>query len=159
MDKSEIQNLIRELIGKTTVAIKEFSITEESPEKVWISVEVSEPHFFIERDGEGLQALNHLAHRIVESKILKNNHETKPSLSILVDINNFQKKHIENIRAIAHMMSERARYFKSNIEIDPMSPFERRIVHEFLANANDVKTESVGTGRSRRVVIKYLGTI
>ena len=40
-----------------------------------------------------------------------------------------------------------------------MSAFERRIIHEFLSDASDLKTESIGTGRSRRVVIKYIGTI
>ena len=55
------------------------------------------------------------------------------------------------------MMAERARYFKSNIEVDPMSAFERRVVHEFLAGETDLKTESTGYGPTRRVVIKYLG--
>lgn len=79
--------------------------------------------------------------------------------NILIDINGFQKKHVENIRAIAHMMGERARYFKSSIEVNPMSAFERRIVHEFLSNATDLKTESMGIGHTRRVVIKYVGGI
>ena len=80
-------------------------------------------------------------------------------MNILIDINDFQKKRIENIQAIAHMMAERARYFKSNIEVDPMSSFERRIIHEFLSNEIDLKTESSGFGPSRRVVIKYIGEI
>ena len=49
------------------------------------------------------------------------------------------KKRVDNVKAVAHMMSERARYFKSNIEVDPMSAFERRVVHEFLSNATDLK--------------------
>ena len=80
-------------------------------------------------------------------------------LGILIDINGFQKKRIEDIHAIAHMMAERARYFKSNIEVDPMPAFERRIVHEFLSDATDLKTESQGEGFARRVVIKYTGAI
>jgi spoIIIJ-associated protein len=160
MDKVEIQKLIRELIEKTMVKLNEISITEDGPKNMWISVEVNEPHFFVSRDGEGLHALNHLVHRIIEAK-------TSPipeigaqkNLGIIIDINGFQKKHIENVRAVAHMMSERARYFKSNIEVDPMSAFERRIIHEFLSDANDLKTESIGTGRARRVVIKYIGAI
>ena len=40
-----------------------------------------------------------------------------------------------------------------------MSAFERRIVHEFLSDATDLKTESVGFGGARRVVIKYIGGI
>lgn len=160
MKNEEIKNLIKELIERTTVKLNNISIVEDGPRNTWISVEVTEPHFFISHDGEGLHALNHLIHRIIESKnpqteIAENNF----SNSILIDINGFQKKHVENIRAVAHMMSERARYFKSNIEVDPMSAFERRIVHEFLSEANDIKTESIGLGRDRRVVIKYVGAI
>ena len=68
MDKQEVQNLIKELIEKTTVKLNEISITEDNPKSMWISVEVSEPHFFISHEGEGLQALNHLVRRIIENK-------------------------------------------------------------------------------------------
>lgn len=163
MEKEEIQNLIKELIEKTTVKLNGISITSEGSKNMWVSAEVSEPHFFVSFNGEGLHALNHLVHRIVENK----NFSPLPPLdkdkdgerSIIIDINGFQKKRVENIRAIAHMMGERARYFKSNIEVDPMSAFERRIVHEFLADATDLKTESTGFGHTRRVVIKYIGSI
>jgi spoIIIJ-associated protein len=132
--------------------------TEDGSGMKMFSVQVSEPHFFLGRDGEALNALNHLVRRIIESKTPISEAGVQNS-SVLIDINGFQKKRIENIHAIAHMMAERARYFKSNIEVDPMSAFERRIVHEFLANENDLKTESTGEGSSRRVVIKYIGAI
>jgi len=156
MNKEQMQNLIKELIEKTTVKATQITISEDSGTNTWFSVEVDEPHFFIGRDGEALYALNHLVRRIVEGKI-----ESTSDLGgqILIDINGFQKKRVENVRAVAHMMSERARYFKSSIEIDPMSAFERRIVHEFLSNATDLKTESVGFGPTRRVVIKYIGNL
>ncbi len=167
MENTEIQNLIKELIEKTTISVNEISIVPDGDKNTWFSVEVKEPHFFINHDGEALSALNHLVRRIIEKKIPRNeNLEANPpdgrfisrsgDLNILIDINGFQKKKVENIRAVAHMMAERARYFKSNVEIDPMSAFERRIVHEFLATATDLKTESMGYGPSRRVVIKYL---
>ena len=163
MDKKEIQNLIKEIIEKTTIPVKSISIDESSPKTTMFAVEIDNPHFFIGRGGEGLSSLNHLVRKIVENKNLTL--ET-PSLgegagvgSILIDINGFQKKRIEGIHAIAHMMAERARYFKSSIEVDPMSAFERRIIHEFLSEATDLKTESTGEGLSRRVVIKYVGGI
>jgi len=159
MRKQEIQNLIKELIEKTGVVPNKISITEESPTNTWFSVEVNEPHFFISRDAEALYALNHLVRRIIEVKIPQQLNESDSSGSILVDINGFQKKRVEDVRAVAHMMSERARYFKSNIEVNPMPAFERRIVHEFLSDASDLKTESVGFGPTRRVVIKYIGSI
>jgi spoIIIJ-associated protein len=156
MKKEEIQNLIKELIEKINVKVDSVVASEDASANTWFSVVVSEPHFFISRDGEALHALNYLVRRIVESKIGPENPE---GVELLIDINDFQKKKVESIRAVAHMMGERARYFKSNIEVDPMSPFERRIVHEFLADATDLKTESIGFGPSRRVVIKYVGSI
>jgi spoIIIJ-associated protein len=172
MDKQEMQNLIKELIEKTTISVSKISTNEDKPvtlhkdddKTTWFSVEVSQPHFFWDRGGEALFALNHIVRRIIEAKSPTLVSSTpavgkQEGLGILVDINGFQKKRIENIHATAHMMAERARYFKSNIEIDPMPAYERRVVHEFLADALDLKTESQGEGLSRRVVIKYIGTI
>src|SRR3989344_2105378 len=153
MNEAQIQSLIKELIEKTGVAMTKITVTKDDSINTWFSVEVNEPHFFLGRDGEALYALNHLIRRIVENNSLA---KEEP---ILIDIDGFQKKRVENIRAVAHMMSERARYFKSSIEVDPMSAFERRIVHEFLSDAADLETESVGFGRTRRVVIKYIGGV
>lgn len=162
MDKTEIQNLIKELIENMAISVKDIVVSQEDDSKtVWYSVSVSEPHFFTTREGEALSSLNHLVRRIIESKSsstpgIGEKNEYNP---ILIDIGDFQKKRVENIKTIAHMMAERARYFKSNIEVDPMSAFDRRIVHEFLSNATDLKTESSGFGPTRRVVIKYVGEI
>lgn len=145
----QTKNLIKEIIEKTGIKVIEVAEADDKG-STWYNVEVSEPHFFISRDGEALHALNHLVRRITETA------EVEPNF--LIDINGFQKKRVDSVRAIAHMMAERARYFKSNIEIDPMSAFERRIVHEFLAEATDLKTESSGVGPTRRVVIKYIGS-
>src|SRR3989344_6825269 len=70
MDKTEIQNLIKELIDKTTIVVNNVTITEENPKNVWFSVEVGEPRFFTLHEGEGLSALNHLVRKIIESKDL-----------------------------------------------------------------------------------------
>jgi len=177
MDKIEIENLIKKLIEKTTIPVNNISTNKDKPatfdsddnDTTWISVEVNQPHFFWEHGGEALFAINHLARKMIEAKKPReiktektdNIKEIpiKKGLGILIDINGFQKKHIESIHTIAHMMAERARYFKSNIEVEPMSAFERRIVHEFLSNETDLKTESQGEGFSRQVVIKYIGTV
>ncbi len=152
MDRKEIENLITELIEGVSLRVNKIDIVEERGGNTWFAVDVSEPHFFINREGEALNALNHLVRRIIEKKI-------NPEESILIDVNNFHKKKVEAVRAVAHMMSERARYLKGSVEVDPMSAFERRIVHEFLADAKDIKTESIGVGPGRRVVIKYVGVI
>jgi len=165
MHKKDIENLIKELIEKITVKVNKIEVIEEKNFNTLFSVEVSEPHFFINHEGEALYALNHIVRRITEKNLsptpllAKERGEGVRSSaeSILVDINDFQKKRIDSVRAVAHMMSERARYFKSSVEVDPMTAFERRIVHEFLSEIPDLTTESVGFGNTRRVVIKYVG--
>lgn len=99
--------------------------------------------------GARLMALNHLIKRMVE-KALENN---APSFTI--DVNDYQKKRIDDIRAKAQMLAERARYFKSSVEMDPMSSYERMIVHAEFTDTPDIETTSKGQGKDRHVIIKY----
>ena len=75
--------------------------------------------------------------------------------SFFIDVNDYQKKHIEDIRMKAQVLAERARYFKSSVEMDPMSSYERMIIHSEFAEVPDIKTESAGVGKDRRIIIKY----
>lgn len=161
MNNNEILNLIKETLSKLGFEDSNVTIQEQTSlgkdNALWFAVELSNPYSFLGRGGEALFALNHLVKKIIENKTKEEDRDKL--LEFIIDINGFQKKRIENIHAVAHMMAERARYFKSSVEIDPMPAFERRVVHEFLSNEQDLKTESEGTGLSRRVVIKYLGSI
>ena len=118
---------------------------------LWCLVETPDSSYMIGRDGETLRSLNHLVQKIVEKDLT----EDRPQ-NLFIDINGYQQKRFENLKNVAHMMAERARYFKSNIEIDPMPSYERRIIHMFLEGSKDIKTESEGYGAARRVVIKYV---
>ncbi|HEU0085537.1 MAG TPA: R3H domain-containing nucleic acid-binding protein [Candidatus Paceibacterota bacterium] len=156
MKTTETHNLIKEILDKLPVSYGDISINEDGSKTTWFSIEVGDPYPFLDRGGEGVFALNHLIRKITDTK---SSREEANDHAIIIDINGFQKKRVESVRSIAHMMAERARYFKSNIEIDPMPAFERRVIHEFLSEAGDLKTESQGEGHSRRVVIKYVGDL
>jgi len=158
MNNTEIKELLKQFIEKTSHKVKDILVTENDSSSTWFSIEMEDPRMFLEREGEGVFALNYVIRKIIESKNIKEEKNEK-GLGVIIDINDFQKRRVEGVRSIAHMMAERARYFKSNIEIDPMPAFERRIIHEFLSSAEDLKTESEGVGRLRRVVIKYIGEI
>jgi spoIIIJ-associated protein len=104
------------------------------------------------RNGEGMHALNMIVRKVLEKEF---GEETLPETSLIVDIYGQEKKRIEALRTMAHMMAERARYFKSSIDVDPMSPYDRRIVHEYVSKMPDLETESVGEGMKRHIVIRY----
>ena len=161
MTGEEIQKTVEELLQKTPFSVSSVSVGEDAKSGYWwCSVLTDDSRFLIGRGGETLRALNHLIKKMVQKKIFGAVSESgslgEDGVQLLVDVNNYQKDRVESLRTMAHMMAERARFFKSNVEVDPMSSFERRIIHEFLADSPDVKTESKGDGLSRRVVISYV---
>jgi spoIIIJ-associated protein len=145
----DIQNFIEETIKNLGFSITsiDFDVQESGG---YVCRVISEDHReLIGKDGETLQSLNHLIKRFIE-KNNPNNQETH----FLLDVNDYQEKKIQKIKAIAHMMAERARFFKSAVELDPMNAFERHIIHEYIQNQDDLETESTGIGKERRVVIR-----
>lgn len=152
MHKDKIKEAIEQIFKHTACTLTKCEFVEENG-ILWCAIETPDSNFIIGRDGETLRSLNHIVQKIVEKGIIE---QEERGPSIFIDVNGYQKKRFENLKNIAHMMAERARYFKSNIEVDPMPSYERRIIHMFLEGAKNIKTESEGYGPTRRVVIKYV---
>ena len=151
MNKDLIKKVIEEIFTGVSCKIDECVFTEEG-DMLWCSIKTPDSRFMIGKDGETLRSFNHIVKKILEKEI---GEEELQKLTL--DINEYQKKRFDSLRATAHMLAERAKYFKSSVEVDPMSPYERRIIHTFIETIADVTTESVGMGPNRRVVIKYTG--
>ncbi len=159
MQTTQIENIITSFFKESGIHSGDISfVYDEDTKTIWCGISTADGRLLTGKNGETLSAINHLVRKIIE-KALGITEENKQSLwNVVVDINGFQKKRVDSIKTIAHMMAERARFFKSSIEVDPMTPFERRIVHEYLSTMPDLKTESAGEGSKRHVVIKYVGT-
>lgn len=126
---------------------------DDASHTAWFAITHPETRALFSRDAEGLSALNHIATKLAENLLREDTEHPR----VIIDANNHEKRKIETLRTMAHMMAERARYFKSSVELDPLPPHERRIVHEFLAAMPDLKTESEGVGAKRHIVITYTG--
>lgn len=74
---------------------------------------------------------------------------------IVVDIENYREKREETLRQLARSMANRVKKYKKNITLEPMNPYERRIIHSEVQNIPNVSTVSIGQDSSRRVVIFY----
>ncbi len=103
------------------------------------------------KDGDNLDSINHLVRRLCEKEGI----EVETIRSVFVEVNGFLKEKIKNLETVAHMMAERAKFFKKDTELEPMRAFDRKIIHSFLEGKPNLKTESTGFGKTRRVVIKY----
>lgn len=149
--QEHITTTIRTLLGHLAVTVTDVSVeNDERTKSLRFEVRTPDSAILIGERGDRLLALNHLVKRIVERELKDEN------VQFLVDINSYQKKRIDDIRAKAHMLAERARYFKSSVEMDPMSSYERMIVHAEFTETPDIATESSGYGKDRKVVLKYM---
>ena len=80
--------------------------------------------------------------------------EDEDYAKVFVVINDYKKKKEEKLRKLANKMAANCVKFRRPIKLEPMSAYERLIIHRELADRKDVETESIGEEPRRRVVIK-----
>ena len=80
--------------------------------------------------------------------------EDEEYAKVFVEINDYKKKKEEKLRKLANKMAANCVKFRRPIRLEPMSAYERLIIHRELADRTDVETESIGEEPKRRVVIK-----
>lgn len=117
------------------------------------SIQTADASALIGGRGDTIHALDLLVKKMYEKQHPAE--EGEEDLRFLIDVNDYQVKRIKELQTKALMMADRARSFQYDVELSPMSAYERLIVHTTLQSEPQVKTESVGEGRGRRVVIKY----
>lgn len=150
MQNEDIKQWIEKTLRTMPIEIGEIKIESNQPNVFVFSIETPEGHLFLGNNPEGLHALNHLLRRMIEKKV------PNSESSFIIDINNFRKKVEEKIRGVAKMLGERALNLKSEVSMDPMGAFERRVVHSLFQDHPNISTESKGFGKNRYVVIRYV---
>jgi spoIIIJ-associated protein len=108
----------------------------------------------IGRHGETLDALQYLSNLALNNELEKTGGECA---KISVDIEGYRARREETLRNLAKRTADKVKRFKRNIALDPMTPYERRIIHAALQNDPQVMTASVGSDEHRKVVIHYVG--
>ncbi|NTV44297.1 MAG: hypothetical protein HGA67_01200 [Candidatus Yonathbacteria bacterium] len=111
-------------------------------------IKVPEGRMLIGYQGANLTALNHIVKRIIERK-------TGEYGRFSLDVNEYQHERNESLRQRARMIADRVRSLASDTEFEPMDAYERMVIHAVLAESPEIRTESTGRGRDRRVVVKY----
>jgi len=101
---------------------------------------------FIGQKGETIDAVQYLVNAAVYRK--------RPFVKrIVLDAEGYRQRRIEAIQGIAHRTARKAVREGRTVELPPMSPAERRVVHIFLRDNPEVTTMSEGAGEKRRVKI------
>jgi spoIIIJ-associated protein len=119
---------------------------EEGQAEVFADLDGKDNEILLARGGEVLKALEHLAFRAL--RLEPTFHER-----IHLDCAGYRALRFEELRMTARVAAERVQSSRQSFQLNPMSSRERRIVHLTLKDFPGVRTESVGTGEERQVVI------
>ena len=107
----------------------------------------------IGRHGDVLDSLQYLCN-IVVGRYPKRG-DKHEYIRIVLDIENYREKRADTLKTLARRMASKVVATGRNFTLEPMSSYERRIIHSELQSFKGVHTYSVGTENNRRVVIAY----
>ena len=143
-----LQKIIR--AGKFELSVKVEAApsggAEEGEAEVFADLDGRDKEILMARGGDVLKALEHLAFRALDLEPAF--HE-----KIHLDCGGFRALRFEELRMTARVAAERVLTSRQPFQLNPMSSRERRIVHLTLKDMPGVRTESVGTGEERHIVI------
>ena len=142
-------NLIRELVANMNVEATVTMADGEDGEKK-IIVEGGNAAILIGHHGETLDALQYLANLAANKRIdgVKGEY-----VKISVDVEGYRAKREETLRTLARRMADKVLKYKKSVMLEPMNPYERRIIHSEIQNIEGVSTNSIGSDGNRKVVV------
>ena len=100
--------------------------------------------------GDTLDALQYLANL---ASARKNANGERDKSRVTIDIEGYRAKREETLRALARRMAAKALRNKRSVMLEPMSAYERRIIHSEIQGIEGVSTNSIGSDNNRKIVI------
>lgn len=127
----------------------EVTIHDDGDGEALLTVSGVDSSALIGHHGDTLDALQYLVNLAANKKESSDRKYTR----ITVDIENYREKREATLRQLARRMAAKVKKTGKSISLEPMSSYERRIIHSEIQLIDGVSTNSVGTENSRRVVI------
>ena len=157
MKEKEIKKFVKEEIEILCSLLnveceKDFDMEQGDDEDttyIKICFEGDDLGYMIGNHGRHLDSLQYILQLMVGRVV-----EQDPQYRVLVDVGGYRKEKDSKIEEIALQKADDVRILGEEMEMEPMSPADRRVVHTALSQFDDITTESIGEGRDRRVVIK-----
>jgi len=121
-------------------------VEEEAINPIAFDIKGEDLGILIGRRGQTLSCLQYVVRLIVAS-------QTKTWMPIIIDVEGYKQRRYKALQSLAWRMAEQVKTRGMPFTLEPMSAYERRIIHLALADSPDVTTESTGEGEERKVVI------
>lgn len=149
MSQKNITTIIEDFLRKLTIEFDSIEVLQTQTHSTFL-IHTKDAGVLIGNQGENLEALSYLIRRIVERNI-----EGGDRNVFIVDVNNYQTRKIQELVGGVQTSANRAKLFQQDVELSPMTSYERMIIHSAFSDDPDITTESYGEGKFRRVVLKY----
>ena len=121
---------------------------KDDSDKTVLEIQTKDTELVIGRRGVVMDALQHLVNKVVYRD--RTGDRTKP---LVVDAGGFRDKQVERLRSLAQRMGEKALETKQIVELQPMTPHDRRIVHMAIAEMPGLSSRSEGEGEDRHILV------
>jgi spoIIIJ-associated protein len=131
--------------GKASVLFRE-------DRKLGLKLESEYSSILIGKKGKNLDALQLLAN-------IYAGRQGREDMRIILDSENYRIRREETLVRLAYTVADRVRESRSSILLEPMNPFDRRLIHTTLNDIADVETKSEGEGLYKQVRVYYRGSM
>lgn len=138
------------LLVKLGVEGHAFVTDQSEPDHLRIEIEGPDMGPVIGRRGDTLDAIQYLTSLVL-------NRGTDDHMRLTIDTENYRIKRAESLERLARKMAGKVERYHKPMTLEPMNPYERRIIHAALQDYRGVTTHSTGTEPGRRVVISPEG--
>lgn len=122
------------------------AVYDASENQLSVNIEGEDMGILIGKRGQTLDSLQYLTSLVV-------NKESSSYLKVKVDTENYRERRKETLENLAKNISYKVKRTKRSVSLEPMNPYERRIIHSALQNDKYVETHSEGEEPYRRVVV------
>ena len=137
------------VVGKMGYPAK-VSVLFREEKKVGLKIETDNTSIIIGKKGKNIDALQLLAN--VYAGVIG-----RDDIKVILDSENYRIRREESLVRIAYESAEQVRRTGRSILLEPMNPFERRIVHTTLNDIVDIETKSEGEGLYKQVRVMFRG--
>lgn len=148
--EAEVKALAEELLSKMGLNLHVYA--EETEAGITLDLTGEDAALAIGKHGDCLESIAHILNNIYNKD---KGHDA--GLRIIVDSNHYRERREANLTLLAKRMAAKAAREGRNIKLEPMTSYERRVIHNALNDNSKVITESEGVEPNRYVVIKPNG--
>jgi spoIIIJ-associated protein len=139
------RNVASEIFEKMEIPVK-IRDAHENDNKIYVELESESSGLIIGKKGKTLEAIQVIVNMIV-------NHKTGSEKKVIIDIESYRAKRERSLKKLSQDIAEKVARSGRPFSLEPMNPFERRLVHMTLQDHDKVITKSEGQGALRKVKV------